>query len=176
MDKLKLAYLAGMIDGDGFISIARCLKMNNGRCKPSIYHTLKIGIAGTNRSPHDLARSIFGGNVKKYIPKKDGHQPNFQWTASGPTAEKAIKAILPYLIVKQKQAIIGIAFQMAIYRHRNEQHLEQKPPYRITDEMRKERDDLWKEIAALNHPRNYGRNKAGRELDGRTHDDLPWVK
>lgn len=134
----ELAYLAGMIDADGFISISRALKMNRGRCKPSIYHSLKVGICGTNRAPHDLARRLFGGNVTCYKPKNKDHQTNYQWNASGPTAVFTLKKILPYLIVKYEQALVAFAFQDLINRQREDRRYEQIVPFRITDEMRME--------------------------------------
>ena len=61
-DQTTLAYLAGMIDGDGYISITRSVRNGNEYFGP------QVGIAGTRREPHDLAASIWGGVVSTYKP------------------------------------------------------------------------------------------------------------
>ena len=54
-----LAYFAGMVDGDGYISI------QSRPYKKTHYFWPVIGICGTSREPHDLAASIWGGNVAR---------------------------------------------------------------------------------------------------------------
>ena len=98
-DPLVLAYLAGMIDGDGYISITR-----NQR----LYFAPQIGIAGTRREPHDLAASLWGGAVSVYQPKIAGHRPQFQWSRVGSQAADAIAAIQPFLRVKAEQAELAL--------------------------------------------------------------------
>lgn len=93
-DHLVLAYLAGIIDADGYITINRSQR---GRY---VYHGPQIGIAGTRREPHDLAASIWGGNVGCYHPKIIGHLPQFQWSRQGSAAVIAIEDLLPFLRVK----------------------------------------------------------------------------
>ena len=175
-NELDLAYLAGMIDADGFITIQRTTKANTGKCEhPSVYHALKVGIGGTERQPHDLASSIFGGTVSRYTPKNEAHKPNFQWCSSGPTAVIVIRAIYPYLRIKGRQVQVGLSFQESLERHIRLQRSAQKPPYRITNEMREERDSFWRQMLALNNPRNLriGKKAAGRLLDCRTWDEMP---
>lgn len=97
-DPLVLAYLAGVIDSDGFITI------NRSQRKGQVYHAAVVGIAGTRREPHDLAASIFGGNVGCYQPKISGHRPQFQWNRQGQSAINVIEAVYPYLRVKRANA------------------------------------------------------------------------
>lgn len=63
-----LAYMAGMIDADGYISIQRS---RHGRY---LYFGPQVGIAGTRREPHDLASSLWGGRVYRYEPKNKLHR------------------------------------------------------------------------------------------------------
>lgn len=173
------AYIAGMIDADGFITIQRTTKTNEGRCnQPSVYHCLKVGISGTDRRPHDFAVSLFGGNVSRYEPTNPQHRPQFQWTVTGPTAVMVLNAIRPYLRVKSQQADIGLRFQQALEAHSHIQRTEQKPPYRITSQMRNERDDYWRSMLDFNKPRNLriGKKAAGRLLDGVEWSQFPSVR
>lgn len=83
----EAAYLAGMIDGDGFITITRSVRAGK------VYHGPAIGIAGTRRQPHDLAASLWGGTVSRYVPTNPQHRPQFQWSRQGAVAAQAILAI-----------------------------------------------------------------------------------
>ena len=103
-DPLLLAYLAGMIDGDGFISITRSSRAGKE------YFGAQVGICGTRREPHDLAASMFGGKVYCYFPKNPLHRPQFQWSRMGEAAATIIEAVYPYLIVKKEHA--GLALEL----------------------------------------------------------------
>ncbi len=153
MHDIDLAYLAGVIDCDGFITIARARKANKGKCKPNTYHCLKVGISGTRRAPHDLAQSLFGGNVSSYTPKNKNHRVQYQWTSSGPTALAFIHAIAPYLRIKVAQAELGVQFQELLKSQCAERYETQKPPYHITPSMRNMREKLCARMQGLNQSR-----------------------
>jgi hypothetical protein len=102
IDPLVLAYLAGIIDADGYITIQRSVH------KERLYFGPKVGIAGTRREPHDLASSLWGGNVGCYHPKIAGHLPQFQWSRNGASAVKVIEAVRPFLRIKGEQADLAI--------------------------------------------------------------------
>jgi hypothetical protein len=105
MHDLDLAYLAGVIDSDGYITIQR--SSHAGRR----YYAAKIGIAGTRREPHDLAASMFGGKVSRHVPRRSRHRVQYQWSRSGAGAVVAILAVQPYLRVKGAQACIALELQ-----------------------------------------------------------------
>lgn len=110
MRDVDLAYLAGVIDSDGYISAQKTT--HKGRK----YFGAAVGIAGTRREPHDLAASFFGGKVCTYYPKGDRahHRPQFQWQRYGETAVPVILAVLPYLRVKRLQAQLALDLQEAL--------------------------------------------------------------
>ena len=167
-DPLEIAYLAGVIDSDGYIVVQRARKANTGRAQPNVYYSIKVGIAGTRTPPHELAKAIFGGNIQRYQPKNPAHRAQFQWQISGPVAAAALFIPKPHLRVKCEQAEIAIDFQNMIERHVKIQRATQTPPYRVTPEMQVERAALWEKMGPLNQSR-----RAGRLLDGRTHDEMP---
>ena len=105
VDPLTAAYLAGVVDSDGFITIHRSTR--NGR----VYHGAVIGISGTRREPHDLAASFWGGKVYRYEPKNPSHRPQYQWSRTGTTAVDPIESLLPYLRVKVTQAHLALQLQ-----------------------------------------------------------------
>jgi hypothetical protein len=96
-----LAYLAGVIDSDGFVGVQRQAK--RGR----LYFGVRVGITGTRRQPHDLAAATFGGNVTE-------HDGNFQWMRTGRSAPAVLVAVRPYLRVKARQADLALALQAAV--------------------------------------------------------------
>lgn len=96
------AYLAGIIDADGYITI------NRSQRGTTIYHAPQVGIAGTRRQPHDLAASLWGGNVGLFKPNNPSHREQYQWTRQGAAAVAVIEAIRPYLLIKADHADLAI--------------------------------------------------------------------
>jgi hypothetical protein len=154
-----LAYLAGMIDGDGYITINRSVR--GGR----VYHGPQVGIAGTRREPHDLAASIWGGSVRAHVPRNVRHRPQFQWTRQGESAVAVIRAIQPYLLVKAEHAWLALH----LWEHIEEGRSDDPFPWFAPDyDPAAARDVLRGEMIDLNQSRN-----RLRELDGRTHNEYP---
>lgn len=104
-DPTTLAYLAGYIDGDGYITATSSL--HSGRR----YVGAVVGLSGTVRIPHDLAASLFGGNVRVYVPRNVRHRPQFQWQRYGRSAEPVLRAVLPYLRIKADQAALALVLE-----------------------------------------------------------------
>jgi hypothetical protein len=144
-----LAYLAGMVDADGYITVQR--STHKGR----LYYGPKIGIAGTRREPHDLAASIFGGAVSCYRPKVLFHLPQFQWSRSGAAAKAAIEALFPYLRIKVDQALVALALHDHLEAGRTEDPYPWfGPGYDPTERS----DELYLEAKSLNIRKPRGRN------------------
>lgn len=167
-DATIFAYLAGMIDGDGYISI-------QVSTKDSRYFTPVVGIAGTRREPHDLAASIWGGKVHRYVPKNPAHRPQFQWSIYGAEAVAAIESIYPYLRIKQAQA--DVAFEAwTILQDRRFTRDDPFPWFGPDFDSIVRLSDLADEIAGLNlWRRRSGKKRAGRLLDGREWNEFPVI-
>lgn len=162
-----LAYLAGMIDGDGYITIAR------STAKGKDYFAAQVGIAGTRREPHDLAARLFGGAVYCYRPANPRHRPQFQWQRMGKAAVPVIEAVLPYLLIKTDHALLALELQEHVAQCTTDDPFPWfSPSYDPISAMRRMRD----EMIDMNQSRNkvrIGKKAAGRQLDGRTHDGFP---
>ncbi|MCC5574544.1 hypothetical protein IMZ11_02675 [Microtetraspora sp. AC03309] len=159
-----IAYLAGVIDSDGYITASSSTRGGRTYCAP------RVGISGTRREPHDLAASIYGGTVRSYEPKDDRshHRTQYQWVLEGDGAATVIAAVLPYLLVKRAQAQLALQLQEARLEARAARTDEDSYPwapsgYDPTPAM----VALAEDIRAL--------NVRGRELDGRTWDEFPAV-
>lgn len=156
MRETDLAYPAGIVDSDGFITVHRATKnLRRGAAEWSAtYFSAKVGIAGTRRQPHDFAAGLFGGRVRAYQPKNPAHRVQFQWDISGRMAAVMLRAIRPFLLVKVEQADLALQLQELVERQFDQIKLTQKPPYRIPPEMTAEREVLCTAIRVLNQDRH----------------------
>jgi hypothetical protein len=107
----EYAYIAGIFDGEGHVSITRNLGVE-GTHAP--IHCLQIGITNTDRDLIERLLVDFGGNAGQ-TGIRGGHRMNaYRWRLSGPTAAKFLRLIHPYLTIKRRQAEIGMAFQHSV--------------------------------------------------------------
>jgi hypothetical protein len=101
-----LGYAAGIIDGEGCIFISRG-KPRGLRLTPQ--YTLKIAVGMANPSAVKLLHKAFGGSLIKRTNRQ--YKPIYRWELSSIEAEGFLRLLLHYLIVKHKEARLGIAFR-----------------------------------------------------------------
>jgi len=104
IDKEKLAYFAGLFDGEG------CVSASIGGC-------LQVTVGNTVIKPLTLGQKLFGGSVNGYSRKN--RKVCYTWRLCAKNGSNFLQCILPYLLIKDKQAILGIKFVLASY-HSNE--------------------------------------------------------
>lgn len=93
--QLNLAYAAGLVDGEGCLSINRC----NQQFQP------RIAVSMTNPTGLELLVSLFGGNILE--PKhKVIRKQLYEWKLHNSKAINAILELIPYLKVKLPQAAV----------------------------------------------------------------------
>ena len=109
----QLAWAAGFLDGDGFITIQNRKTKYKDRVYEGTY--LRVGACQAHLTPLETLQDIFGGSIR---PKHMGSNPHgynrkqqWIWTLSTQQAADALKQMLPYLVHKREVALIGIAFQ-----------------------------------------------------------------
>lgn len=159
MRDVTLAYLAGVLDSDGFITAQSSL--HGGR---HWYFGAVVGIAGTRREPHDLAASPFGGNVRTYVPRGDrvGQRDQYQWQRAGRPAVPVLQAVLPHLRIKVDQAHLALALHEAVEEMRDMRTAEDPYPWFGPDfNPTAHLTGMAQEVRDLNLR---GRRAAGREL------------
>lgn len=107
-EAILLSYLAGIIDGEGTIRI--------GATKPSTKHPnwnivyyASIGLGMSDKRVIELFAKKFGAKLRKEcVPNR---KIIYRWGTCGNKAvPKILKKLLPYLIVKKKQAELVIKF------------------------------------------------------------------
>ena len=83
---IDLAYLAGLVDGEGWIGYLSTPSIQIDSVSPSLVTGPSV---------------LFGGSVSTQDRK---HSKVFRWRVHGPTAVGILKALLPYLRYKKRQA------------------------------------------------------------------------
>jgi hypothetical protein len=104
----EIAYLAGMLDADGCISISKAKPDRIGLYNPRYVLTVNV----TN-ADEDLMRWLverFGGNYKHRQRVSERHRQTFNWWFNNGKALNLLRLVRPYLRVKVRQTDHGIAF------------------------------------------------------------------
>lgn len=99
-----LAYLAGFLDGEGCISGTTGGRYKEGRSRP--YYT-RVVIGQKDPTPLLWIQRRFGGRVFEQ-KRKPPYTSSFRWILNKQEdIEALLPLIIPYLIVKREQAIVG---------------------------------------------------------------------
>jgi len=112
MKKADLAYMAGIMDGEGCVRINKDSKRYQ---RPEFQ--LTVAIASTDQWLPYYLQSHWGGAVYCHH-EKASWKDRWQWTTSGPTAYTFLRAILPFTKLKREQIKIALKFQATKERRR----------------------------------------------------------
>jgi len=94
-EKEMMAYIAGLIDGDGHIGM---------RSREEGYVPL-IQLHNSVRQMPEYLKKVFGGTLASDKPRKEGNRLVWKWMLQGKEGcRMCSKRILPYLILKQDSA------------------------------------------------------------------------
>jgi hypothetical protein len=146
------AYIAGLIDADGWIGI----RINN-QGKKWQGHSFMVGIVNRDLLVLQWVQSIFGGSVRprKRI-QKSPHAKTwsmvYDWNPDGEGIERFLLSVIPYLRIKKRQAELTLEF----LKTRQDRKIE----YRLPAEVRRRREELFMEAKELNRVRPVGEEEA----------------
>ena len=152
---VQIAYLAGIIDGEGSIYIG------NFSCNPKTgakYYQTNIEVTNSEKSLLDWLLHTFGGIVNQYTEKqtpKNSRKTYWRWIATGDRVTHISELILPYLTCKRRQCEIMIKMR-ATYTG-NGKGLSHKGKSGVqphSQELLDYRESLMNEMRSL-HCRNY---------------------
>lgn len=108
--KTLLAYVAGIIDGEGSISLAQH-KRKDGR---RTHWELIVAVCNTKFWLIEFLHFQFGGYIDErtqYGINYANAKKSWRWTMCASKAGDFLKLVLPYLQLKKPQAELAIAFQ-----------------------------------------------------------------
>lgn len=145
VSQTDLAYLAGLLDGEGCVYINDCRDSYGRR-----YFQLRVVIANTHQGVLVWARKIFPG-IKSSLTtsraRRDGRSNrtpenwrrshHLSWNSSG--AATVLSAVYPYLKIKKGEAEVALRFQATI----------KKPGQRSAPEIWAAREEMKATLQAM---------------------------
>lgn len=101
----RLAYVAGLIDGEGCIGIQKS-------SKHALYY-VEVTIGMTSKALPVLTemQKTFGGSLLKKRSKTDKWEEAHNWRIGGEGAASFLTRIVPFLMLKRRQAELAIALE-----------------------------------------------------------------
>ena len=110
--KGELAWMAGFFDGEGCILINRRWPTETNGAK-NVHHQLSLQVGSTNHAILELWKETFGGFIAHVnrTEKRPGHADSWTWFVRSNLGENVLKALLPHLILKKKEALCALEFQ-----------------------------------------------------------------
>jgi len=107
--KTDLAYMAGIVDGEGCIDIYKHKAAKRSVREYRYTMRLTVGM-GRPELPKRLL-SLFGGTVHISKPVNSNRSAEWRWSVSSRKAMRVLKEVLPFLFLKKDQAKIAIELQ-----------------------------------------------------------------
>jgi len=106
----QLAYFAGFFDGEGCVYILkRKPRSSRGEINPA--YQLCINITNTNPNTILLIKQYYGGYIGIQNQNNENWRPCFRLVISSFGAERFLRDVYPYLILKKEEASIGLQFR-----------------------------------------------------------------
>ncbi len=169
--EVALAYCAGLIDGEGCISITRTDQRRRDRQnRPwnSKGFRLFLNMAITDDDkPLKYLIGTIGGKTYEHKRRTTTGRKVYSWYLDGNRALRAIKKLKDYLIIKKQEALIGIEFQNHINR------VPSNLKYKFNPDLYAERLEMY------NRMKKIKRNRAGVETkpsENESSSDSPNLK
>ena len=119
------AYIAGLIDGEGSIFICKQKRWKSGK----FGYQLRIVVGMNDRAPIEyLKKKLDGGFTQTIKYKNKNWRTSYRWVLCDERASNLLKKIKKYLLVKNKEAEIGIELRRTFKKknHKYREHLYQK--------------------------------------------------
>ncbi len=135
ISELKRGWFAGIIDGEGCISLIRHPRVGG------VQWNVRVTIVNTDPIPIDAAAQFLGGS--KGARKKDNPlwAPQFVWMASCSEAASILRYLRDAILMKHRQADLAIAFQ---------EHLDSRAYRIVPQHVADWRNEQFQKMADLN--------------------------
>ncbi|HEV2249216.1 MAG TPA: hypothetical protein VGT60_01780 [Candidatus Limnocylindria bacterium] len=146
-------YVAGLIDGEGCISIDKARFKN--RPWLSDRYTAILSVGNTSKNMIDVLTTAFGGTVH-FRPGNANHKACYIWSVRGPKAKAVLDVVGPNLRVKNAQSDLLIEFVRDFRSFKGGSYPRWHAPRVSPDELARH-ERIWLEIKALNRPGPAGR-------------------
>jgi len=143
--KIDKSYIAGLIDGEGYIGICKS-RAYKGKGRLNTGYWVHLAIINTNLKVLQWIKSTIKTGViytKLRTGQPDKKIYQLVWTRNG--AKRILSQVLPYLKIKKKQAELCILFQNQFISYKGGKNT--IVPKKVTQR----RNKLHKKVKGLNH-------------------------
>jgi hypothetical protein len=129
------AYLAGVIDGEG------CIRIQRWRFDGETRYQLRLQVTNTSVALRDWIISRFDGWAS--ATRKPNGTIVWIWHCHDSKLEIVLRLVFPYLIVKRREALVGLAFRRAVAARYGTR--------RLTARQLVRQETCWRHIALLKY-------------------------
>ncbi len=142
-DREKWIWLACAIDGEGSIYISKYRQYyHNHRWNLAPRYSPAIRVTNNVRAFVEQMRDIVGhGWITQHPPNTPRSHPFFCYQIKDARAADILRKILPFLVIKKRQAILALWLQRNVDRHRKD--------WRLPKDVISQRDEMWLRMKAL---------------------------
>ncbi len=147
----KYAYVAGLIESDGSITITQ-----KRYGKEASNYFLRVTFSQKDGRMVDWLLGAIGGSAYLHYKTREKREAYHHWSIQHNQAKELLKKILPFLIMKKRQAEIGVQFQervnVAVRKlQRNEKGQVLPNSVTLGEHEMNERKKLFEELKAEKH-------------------------
>ena len=149
--ELKAAYLAGVLDSDGWFTIHRNSKPSLGKHFVNPCYSPRVGVNQVERQACELALAMYGGTIHVIDYSKTqnrfSQKPMWNWNSNADTIEVMLEELIPHLRIKVQQAKVLLRLVKDIRVNFRGGKYNTHPPEVIAF-----REKLYWELKRANHP------------------------
>lgn len=141
----QLAWLAGLIDGEGCISLTRRSPQNRARSVNYDYRLI-LKVTMCDLATIKRCREITGvGTIHTQAVQKKHYSKSYIWFCSTWDAELVIEALLPWFVTKKEEAEVALAFLRLPMAKRGGA----KGSSPMSEELLQKREEYWQRLRSL---------------------------
>lgn len=100
----RWAYLAGLVDGDGSISLTE------HESPRQIHFFFSVKVVSTQRTQINWLVQQFGGQWSGRKDKREKNKPVYTWIVKGTHAKRILEGIVPFLFVKKEAGLRSLEY------------------------------------------------------------------
>lgn len=143
MTSFEIGYVAGILDGEGTISVS--YSQSRHARQPTL--SARVSVGSTHRGVLDWLRSLFGGNVYEHKGNQVHTRAKTYWTwvVQGRPAMDVVTLAEPHLRIKREQAVLMREVAALLLPRTGDNRLRV-----VSDELRGRREVLVSEFRRLN--------------------------
>ena len=108
IEPLTASYIAGLIDSDG------CIQIMKRKSQSKDQYSLRLSLSQVTDIVPNWLLSKVGGRIDIVKTYNRDIKNTFRWSIDSVKAKDILQACLPFLVLKQERAMVGIGFQETV--------------------------------------------------------------